>query len=78
MSIVDYKVNRLYVEYNIKTHNMTLAEAVVDFLDTHEISHDKLRQYFDQGMISKIKAILAPLRKSHIIRKPMFLGFIKG
>jgi tRNA splicing ligase len=78
MSKVDYKKNRQYVEDNMKTHNMTLAEAVVDFCDTHEVPYDKLRQYFDHGMINKIKAALAPLRKGHVERLQMFLGFIKG
>ena len=75
---IDYRENRLYVEKNMKTYNMTLAESVIDYLDSHEIPHDKLRQHFDQGMILKIKAALAPLRKNRVERKPMFLGFIKG
>lgn len=76
--MIDFKTNRQYVENNMKTHNMTLVEAVVDFCDTHEIPYEKIKQQFDPGMFEKIKAELAPLREEHIERKPMFLGFING
>lgn len=75
---IDLIANRLHVENNIKNHNMTLVDAVRDYLDSHEIPYEKIRQHFDAGMMDKIKAKLAPHRKSHTTRKPMFPGFIKG
>lgn len=74
----DIIANREYVESNMELHGMNLAESVVDFMNTHEIPLEKIRQYFDQALIDTLKAELAPLRKNHKKRKRMFLGFIKS
>ena len=62
---IGFRDTRAFIELNIAEHGMSLPEAVVDFLDSHEIPIEKLRQYLDQGLFDQLKADLKSLMKNH-------------
>ncbi len=62
---IGFRDARAHIESNMAEYEMSLSEAVVDFLDSHEIPIDKVSSSIDEGLFEQLKAELLPLIKNH-------------
>jgi hypothetical protein len=63
---------RKFIENNVFEHDMTLSEAIEDFLCSHEIPLEQVRTRIDTALLEKLKSELNSFRTNYKKKNTLF------